>query len=192
MEATAPSMIATMHRVGTWCKWLTGASPVWRAASLLSVNDIGSDREHGLCSNRSAIRRLVAKFVHESLDQFHRDLIDAIVVVSIGRVFALHFIIHSKSVIAADDFHPGVLDGRQRIGSDRQTRNSAGHRAVNLTIMQGEHQMLGRVLVVHVVNDVERLDVGLRKPVERAVKAGEQIIVVQVFPSEGFAWRATC
>ena len=65
-----------------WDEWLAGASPVGRAARLLPINNVRRDREHGLRRVRTAIGWLLAKLVHESLNQPAGDLVDDV----LGRV----------------------------------------------------------------------------------------------------------
>ena len=116
---------------------------------------------------------------HEAAHQVAGDVVDTVVVVAELRVFALDLEVDGNALLVADGTDLGVLDGRQRIRCHRQARHAAGHRPLHVTIMQRHERSLVRVLVVHVVDDVERRDVLGGQPVHEAVHPCHDSVVVQ-------------
>ena len=57
-----------------------------------------------------------------------------------------------------------ILNCAQRVAKHRQTADTEGHQTLNLGIVEGHNQTLIGVLVVHIVNDVHRVDVQTRHP----------------------------
>jgi hypothetical protein len=73
---------------------------------------------------------------------------------------ALDVEVDGQAALVADHMHLGVLDRRQRIRRDRQAGDAAGHGAQDVAVVQRHLDALVAVLVVHVVDDVQRIHVG--------------------------------
>ena len=101
-------------------------------------------------------------------------LVGAVVVVAVGREVALDEVVDGEAGVVAERSHLRVLDRRQdcrRPPTARRCRRpwcgAPGGRAAPSRALVG-------VLVVHVVDDVERVDVGLGQPVQHPVERGHR------------------
>src|SRR5699024_10394743 len=72
-----------------------------------------------------------------------------------------------------------VFDGGQRVGRNGETGNTAGHGAQDVCVVQCHLDAFVGVLVMHVVNAVEGIHVGLGKPVHHDVKLLKNVVVVE-------------
>ena len=70
-------------------------------------------------------------------------------------------------------------DRRQRVGHDRQPGDAAGEGALRVVVVQRHLQALVGVLVVHVVDDVQRVDVDVGQPGHGVVEALPDVVEVQ-------------
>ena len=79
----------------------------------------------------------------------------------------------------------GVLDRRQAVGGVRQPGDAAGERAQHVAVVQRHLDRLVAVLVVHVVDAVERVDVGLGEPVHHRIEPVHHLVIVQHVAGHG-------
>jgi len=85
--------------------------------------------------------------------------------------------------------HARVFHGGKRIGCDRQARDSAGERAQDLAVVEGHLDALVAVLVVHVVDDVERPHVLPGQPPHHALEGGFNFRVIEDVAANGRGGR---
>ena len=171
--------VAPVHRVRTGSERRARAAAVRRVSGLLPVDHVGRDREHGLRRKRTAIRRTLADLFHEAGNERDGDVVHARIVVPVAGKFALGLEINDEPVRIADRLHLRVLDCGKRVRRDGKPRDPAGHRAQNLHVVKRHLDALVAVFVVHVVNAVERVDVGLGEPVLHLVEAFGDLVVVE-------------
>ena len=113
-----------------------------------------------------------------------RDLIDTVVVVAVLGEVALDLVIGNKAGLIANDLDLGVLDGGKRVGHDGETGNAGGKPTMDVLVMQGHLQALVAVLIMHVVNDVERIHIHAREPRHHVAVLGNNVVVVEVVAAQ--------
>ena len=106
------------------------------------------------------------------------DVVGPVVAVAVAGELALHLEVDDHPVLVADRLHLGVLDRRQAVGGVRQPGDPESHGAQDVAVVQRHLDRLVAILVVHVVDDVERVDVRLRQPVHHPLVAVDHLVVV--------------
>ena len=111
------------------------------------------------------------------------DLVDPIVVVTElrGRGIAFILVIDHESARVAIHADLAVFDRAQAVGYHRQPGNSERHGAQDVTVMECHLQALVEILVMHVMDAIHRMHIGLRKPLHRGVELRHHVIVVEEF-----------
>ena len=121
----------------------------------------------------------LAHLVHERAHQPHGDVVGAVVAVPVGRELPLGAVAGNQARVVAERPYRRVLDRGEGVGDDRQPGDAAGHRAQHGIVVQRHLQPFVGILVVHVMDDVERVDVGLGEPVHHRVEPGHDVRVVE-------------
>ena len=165
-------------------------------SGVLAILDVRGDREDRLRGDGTTIHRQALDLAHDGGHDPLGNVIGTIVVVAVKRELALgavadHQIVvrafdifvlvtrHVLGVLVVDWVHLGVLACGKRIGGDRQAGHAAAQGAVDLAVVQRHLDGLIRILVMHVMNDVQRFDVGLRKPFEGLLIVGLHLLVIE-------------
>ena len=163
---------------------------------VLAVLDVGGDRQDGLGRDGAAVDREPLDLAHDRGDDPLGDVVGAVVVVAVDRELALGAVADDQVVVGAlnvlvlvafqglrvlvvDRVDLGVLDGGEGVGGDGQTGHAAAEGAVHFLVVQGHLDGLVRVLIVHVVDDVQGHDVGLGQPFESLLVVGLNLLVIQ-------------
>ena len=163
---------------------------------VLAVLDVGGDRQDGLGRDGAAVDREPLDLAHDRGDDPLGDVVGAVVVVAVDRELALGAVADDQVVVGAlnvlvlvafqglrvlvvDRVDLGVLDGGEGVGGDGQTGHAAAEGAVHFLVVQGHLDGLVRVLIVHVVDDVQGHDVGLGQPLESLLVVVLDLLVVQ-------------
>ena len=170
-----------MHGVGTRGKGLAGAAAVGRVAGLLAVHHVGGDGEHRLGGHGIAVGVQLAKLVHEVGYQRLGDFVHAGVVVAVAGELALGLEVDDEAFLVADALDLGVLDGGQGVCSHGKAGDTGSHGAENLRVMQSHLDALIAVLVMHVVDDVQGINVGLGEPILHVVEQLHYLVILKVF-----------
>ena len=173
--------VPAVHRVGPGREGFPGAAAVRRIARLLAVNHVGGNGQDGLGGEGAAVGVELAQLFHEPGDQAAGNLVHARVIVTVAREFPFRPEIHNEAVFIADGLHRGVLDGGQGVRGHGEPGDARSHRTQDFRIMQRHFNAFIAVLVVHVVNDVQGVNVGLGKPVLHLVVQGHHFIILQNF-----------
>ena len=168
-----------MHRVSARRERCSGATTVRRITGFLAVHHVRSDSQNRLGRDGVAIGWQRFNFLHKAFNQVAGNAVYALVVVAVLRIFTVDFKVHRQAVFVTDWFHAGIFDGRQGVRRHRQARDAACHSAIDITIVQRHQRSFVAVLVVHVVNDIQRADVLYRQPVHEVVEAIHHFVVVQ-------------
>ena len=177
--------VAAVHRVCARGKRLALPAAVRRGAGGLAVDHVGGDRQDGGRRDGVAVGVVLAHVLHKPVHDAACDAVHAVVVVAVLGEVALHLVIDRQAGLIADDLHAGVLDGAQRVRHDGQARDARGEPAGHVLVMQRHLQLLVAVLVVHVVDDVEGIDVHLRQPAHHRVELLHDLVVLEVFAGDG-------
>ena len=171
--------VAAVRRVRAGREGLALLAAVGRGAGLLAVDDVGGDREHRLRVHRVAVGRVLADLAHHLRDQQLGDVVGLVFVVAVAGVFALDLEVDDQPALVAHRPDLRVLDRRQAVGGVRKAGDAAGHGAQDVAVVQRHLDRLVAVLVVHVMDDVQRVDVGLREPVQHRIEAPQHLVVVE-------------
>ncbi len=179
-----------MHRVRAWRKRRAAAASVRRVAGLLTVNHVGGNSQDRLSRYRVAVGWQCLNFLHKALHQVAGNAVYAVVVVAVLRVISFYYKIDRQTGVVAHRFHGGVFNGGQGIRRHRQASNAAGHGAVNVPVVQRHQRGFVAVLVVHVVDKIQRADVLHRQPVHKVIEARHHGVVVQHVIQQRRGFRA--
>ncbi|KAF5054332.1 hypothetical protein DSECCO2_389240 [anaerobic digester metagenome] len=174
-----------MHGVCSRGERLARLSSVRSRTGLLSVDHIAGDGQHRKGGNALSIGGMFLHFLHERLHQLPGDGIDALIVVAIGGIASFNLKIDCKAALVPDRLDLGILDGRQAVCNNAQAGDSACHGPDYLLVVQSHFQSFIAVFIVHVMNDVQRIDIQLGKPAAHRFKAIGHGSIVQVFIGDG-------
>ena len=117
--------------------------------------------------------------VHERTHQPDGDLVRPVVVVAVLGVVALDPEVGDDAVLIADGIDLGVPDRGQTVRCAGESRNARGEEAAHGGIVQRHLQRLVAVLIVHVVDDVEGVDVQPRQPAHHLRVFFDDLVVVE-------------
>ncbi len=117
---------------------------------------------------------------HERAHEVAGDLVDAVVVVAEHGELAFGLVVGDQAGLVTDHLHLRVLDRRQAVGDDRQSRHAERHGPQRRVVVQRHLDPLVGVFVVHVVNDVHGVHVHARQPVHHLVEALDHLVEVEV------------
>ena len=168
-----------MHGIGTRGEGFAGAASIGGVAGLFAVNHVGGDREHRLRDHALAVGRLLTELGHEGFHAPAREGIHPVVVVAKLGELALDAVIDRQAGGVADDVDPGVFHGGERVGGDRESGDATRQRAQDLAVVERHLQALVTVLVVHVVDDVERAHILPGQPAHHAFKSGLHLFKIE-------------
>ena len=89
-------------------------------------------------------------------------LVGAVIIVTIAGEVTLHLIVYVEAGLVADNLHLSVLHGADRVDHMRETGNTCCEGTAHVGIDECQLGSLIEVLVVHIVNQVQRvhIDVG--------------------------------
>ena len=128
---------------------------------------------------------MLTHVVHERLGDVHCDLVGSVVVVTEGHVAAFLFEADSETAFVANHAYLTELDSGQRVSNDRDTGDTAGTSAENVAVVECHFESLVAVLVVHVVDDAERVAVNTCQPLHHLVELLHHLFVFEIFARDG-------
>ena len=106
-------------------------------------------------------------------------VVGAVVIVAVLGELAHGLKVDRDALFVADGAHLGVADSRKRVGSDRQTGNAEGGQALDVGVVQCHLAGLVGVLVVHEVDDIDRIGVQLGCISQHLVVVCTHLVIVQ-------------
>ena len=165
--------------VGTRGERLAGGTAVGHGSGRLSIDDIGGDRQDGSRRFRIPIGRVLPDKRNEFAEQPACDIVCAIVVVSVAGEVALDLVVDCETVFIADDGHLCVLDCGEGVDGVGESGDTGCEGAADIGIDERHFGGLVVVLVVHVVNQVERIHVQACEPFEHQLVLREDLVVFQ-------------
>ncbi len=92
--------------------------------------------------------------------------------------------------MVAHRLHRRIFNGGKGIRRHRQSGDTAGHGAVDVPIVQRHQRGFVAVLIMHVVNEIQRADVLYRQPVHKVIQARHHGVVVQHLVQQRRSFRA--
>ena len=130
--------------------------------------------------------------LQEGAQQPHADLIGTVVIVAVLGEVALHLIAGGQAGLVAHDLDLGVLDGAQGVDDVGEACNAGGKGAAHIGVDQGHLGFLVVVLVVHILDQVQHVDVQACQPVQHLDILGQDLVIVQVLAGDGgHSWGRT-
>ena len=177
--------VPVMHGIGSRREGFSCLSAVRCGTGVLSIYHIGGDGQDGSGGDTAPVGMISLDVFHEIM--YHRigNLISPVIIISVFGEISLHLIIHHNAVFIPDGFYLRVLDGGQRIGHHRQAGDSRGEPAGHLPVMKSHLQPLIAVFVMHVMDDVQGIDVHLCQPFHHVMEFFHDFLIVQVFRGDG-------
>ena len=171
--------VSVMHGVGAGGEGLARRPAVRRGARLFAVDDVGGNGQNGQRMLRPAVGGRLFQFGRKFCRQLAGDIVGAVVVVAVfgevsldGEVFDDAFrVIHGR--------HLGVFDGGEGIDRHRKARHAAGEEALDFGIVQRHLDLFVGVLVVHVMDDIERVHIQAAQPFHVLVVGGAHRPIVE-------------
>ena len=121
----------------------------------------------------------------EGAQQPDADLVGAVIVVAILREVALDLEAGGKTHLVAHDLDLGVLDGAQGVDDVGEAGDTGGEGAADIGVDEGHLSLFVVVLVVHILDEVQHVDVQAGQPVQHLDVLGQHLVVVQVLAGDG-------
>ena len=128
--------------------------------------------------------------LHELMDNVVSNVVHTVIVISVFGEISLHLIIHSNAVFVTDHFYFRIFDGGQRICHHRKSGDSGSEPPGHLFVVERHLKSLIGIFVVHVVNDVQCIDIDLSQPFHHITETFHDFIIVQIFCSDGAEFRS--
>ena len=128
---------------------------------------------------RATVRGRKAQIGVEILDEFFRDFVHAVVVVAVPGEVAFGYKAGNNAVFAFDRGYGRVFNCGKRIGYDRKSRDSAREEPLDFAVVKSHLNLLVRVLVVHIMDNVESIDVQPAQPFAVLGKFRHNLVVVE-------------
>ncbi len=180
-----PVGVAAVRRIGAGRERIALLAAIRRRAGVLAVDHVRGDRQHRLRVHRAAIGRIHADLVHHRRDELLGDVVGAIVVVAEAGKLPVDLEVDDQALGVAHRLDLCVLDRRQAVGGVREASDAAGERPQHVAIVQRHLDRFVAILVVHVVDAVQRVDVGLRQPVHHGIEPFHDLVVVEQVTRHG-------
>ena len=133
-----------------------------------------------------AVGLVLAQILHEFLGHHQGQFVGLLVIVAEGQCgCALLLEAYGDTTLVADDAHLAILHGSQRVGHDRESGDTGGTGADDVAIDEGHLIGFIVILVVHIVDNLQRIHVGLGQPSHHILKLVHQLVILQIVASDG-------
>ena len=157
----------------------------------LAIHDVAGNRKNRSRRFGIAVRRSLLDLGHERLEEPNGDIVGAVVVVSVTREVAFNLEVLCKTCSRiADNFYLGVLDCAQAIDNVAEPCDTRSERAADVGVDESHFGGFVVILVVHVVNQVQRIHVQVRNPVHVKFELVDNFVVVEIFAGNWRIFRA--
>ena len=128
---------------------------------------------------------MLTQILHECLCERHCYLVCLVAVVTEWYILSLlYLIVDSKTALVADDADAAVLHCSNRVGNDRHTCDTCSTCTFYIAIVKRHLESLVVVLVVHVVDDLQSIDVSLCQPTHHLLKFRHEFLICEVIASD--------
>ena len=115
--------------------------------------------------------------VHEGLKQPDGNRVGALVVVAVAGEIAFGFIVLGESCLVSHDVYLRILDGADGIHDVTEACDARCERPAHVGVDKCHLCCLVEVLVVHVMDEVERFHVDAGQPLEHGVETRHEFVV---------------
>ena len=133
---------------------------------------------------------ILTDVVDEAVQDILGDLVYTVIIVAVLGIVALDLVVNGQALLVADDLDLGILDGGEGIGHYGEAGDAGSEPAGDFLIMQRHFQGLIAVLIVHVVDDVEGIDINAGQPLHHIHILLHDLIIVEVLGGDGTVLRA--
>ncbi len=171
--------------VGARGKRRVGFAAVGHGAGGLAVDDVGGDGQDRGRRLGVAVGVAALDLLKEAAQQGDGDVVGAVVVVAVFGEIALDLIVGDKALLVADALDLGVLDGREAVHHVAEPGDAGGEGAAHVGVDEGHLGGLVVVFVVHILDEVEDVDIQPGQPVQHDVVLLHDLVVVEVFRGDG-------
>ncbi len=172
--------VSVVHGVCARRKGLSGLSAVRGGAGIISVHHVGGDGEDGSGGDTAAVGVVALYIAHEGVHQVCCQLVYPVVVISIFREVAFDNIISHNALIVAHRLDPGILDGGQGVCNNGEACNAGCEPAGHLFVVERHLQSFIAVFVVHVMDDVQGVDIYLGQPFHHILVLVHHLVIIQI------------
>ena len=178
-------LLGTVGGVGARGERGERLAAVGGAAGGLAVDDVGGDRQDRRRGLGVAVGVVLGDLGHERLEQPDGHVVGTVVVVAVLGEVALDLVVDDDALLVTDGLDLGVLDGAEGVDDVREARDARGEGTTDVGVDEGHLLGLVVVLVVHVLDEVEDVDVELGQPVHHQVELVHDLVVVEVLAGDG-------
>ncbi len=183
-------LLSPIGGVGARRERLTGFAAIGEGPSGFAVNDVGSDGEDRGGRLGIAIGVMLGDLAHEGFEHVDGDLIGPVVIIAITGEVTFDFEVGGDALLVADGFDFGVFDGGERIDDVGESGDAGGEGAADIGVDKSHLCGLIVILVVHVLDEVEGVDVDASEPVHHEIEFVEDLIIIEVFGGNGGVFGA--
>ena len=156
----------------------------------LAVHHVGGDGQDGGRGLGIAVGVLLLHHVDEGLQQPLGDVVRAVVVVAVLGEIAHGLKAGDHAVIlVADGAHLGVLQRADGVHTVGEACDAGGEGAAHIGVDQRHLSGFVVVFVVHVVDEVQRVDIQAGQPVQHADVGGLDLVPGEVLAGDGAVGR---
>ena len=171
--------LAVVHRVRAGGVGFALLPAVRRRAGLAAVHHVRGDGQRREGVLRVAVSRGFLEVRRYVMEHFLRDQVHAVVVVPKLREVALHLKVADIALFVADHLHLRIFDRAERVGDDRKPRHAKRHQPLDVGVVQRHLNLLVGVFVVHIVDDVHRVDIEVAEPLAVEGETLHHLVVIQ-------------
>ena len=184
------ALLSAVGGVGTRSERGECLTAVGSAARSLAVHHVGGDGKDRGGRLGVAVSVMLGDLLHEGLEQPHCDLVRALVVVAVLGEVALDLVVDNNTLLVADGLDLGVLDSADRVDNMGEAGDARSEGAADVGVDECHLGSLIVVLVVHVLDEVEDVDVKVSEPVHHEVELVHDLVVVEVLARDGRVLRS--
>ena len=183
-------LLSPIGGVGTRGKWFSGFAPIRKGTGGFAVNDVGSDGENRGGRLRIAIGVTLFELAHEGLQHVDGDLVGPVIVVAVTGEVTFDFEVGGDALFVADGFDFGIFDSREGVDDVREASDASGEGAADVGVDKSHLSGLIVILVVHVLDEVEGIDVDAGEPIHHEVKFVKDFVVIEIFSGNRGVFRS--
>lgn len=161
--------VTSVHRVCAGRERLAHLAAVRRRAGSFAVSDVGGNGEYRSSNYTLAVCLELTQITDKGMQDILSDAVDPVVVVAELGELALSPVIDHNAGLVADRIDLSILDGGQRVCHDGQTGYTGGEPAGNLLVVQSHLQTLIAILIMHIMDNIQRIDIQPGQPLHHIV-----------------------
>ena len=168
-----------MHRVSTGSERLSLLTSVRGITGSLTIGNVRGNGQDGGSRNTVSVGMMSSDSGHELMNDILCNGVYTVIIITVFREVAGGLEVNDNAVFVTNNFNLSVLDSGQGVSYDRQTCNTCCEVSLNVSVMKSHLCSLVAVLVVHVVDDVQGVNVNVSLPFDHVDELIHYIIVIQ-------------